>query len=242
MHRLTDTALEEALMGDTPSGYLDAHSGKYPQLDALRGVTQPPEHHMEGDAFVHTLMVVDEAAKRRSRVSDPLAFMLSALCHDMGKTVCTAVTDGKVHALRHELEGIPIAMEFLSLVGAGEDIREYVADMTKLHMKPNMMAKAHSSIKKTDHLFDDAAHPYDLIMLAVCDGMGKIPPSSDEEFLVSRYETYKQIMARPYVTRDDLIAAGVREDRLDAAAEFAHKLRLAGIDKDNTLRQTLSQY
>ena len=79
-------------------------------------------------------------------------------------------------------------------------------------------------------------------MLAVCDGMGKIPPSSDEEFLVSRYETYKQIMARPYVTRDDLIAAGVREDRLDAAAEFAHKLRLAGIDKDNTLRQTLSQY
>ena len=37
----------------------------FPELDALRGVAQDPEWHPEGDVWVHTLMVLDVAARLR---------------------------------------------------------------------------------------------------------------------------------------------------------------------------------
>ncbi len=37
----------------------------FPELDALRGVPQDPEWHPEGDVWVHTLMVLDVAARLR---------------------------------------------------------------------------------------------------------------------------------------------------------------------------------
>ncbi|WGJ08502.1 hypothetical protein [Brucella intermedia] len=41
----------------------------FPEVTALKGRIQPAEHHMEGDAFAHTMMVVDTAAYR---FEDPL--------------------------------------------------------------------------------------------------------------------------------------------------------------------------
>lgn len=55
----------------------------FPELAALKGRIQPAEHHMEGDAFSHTLMVVDAAA---SRFGDPL-ITFGALVHDFGKAL-----------------------------------------------------------------------------------------------------------------------------------------------------------
>ena len=52
-----------------------------PELDALWGVPQPPQHHPEVDCGVHTLMVVDMAA----RLQAPLPVRFAALCHDLGK-------------------------------------------------------------------------------------------------------------------------------------------------------------
>lgn len=52
-----------------------------PELDALWGVPQPPQHHPEIDCGVHTLMVVDMAA----RLQAPLPVRFAALCHDLGK-------------------------------------------------------------------------------------------------------------------------------------------------------------
>ncbi len=242
MYRLSDTALEDALFSDTPSVYLSANKDRYSELAALIGVKQSAKHHAEGDAFVHTLMVTDEAAKLRDIVSEPLGFMLSALCHDMGKAVCTTETDGVIHALGHETQGLPIVSEFLSRIGADDDIRRYVLNMTELHMEPNIMAAAGSRLKKTNRLFYRAAAPYDLIQLAVCDGIGKIPPVSYEDFLIKRYEEYTKIMARPYVTAEDIADAGIPQEKAEEALCYAHKLRLAGIDKESALRQTTAQF
>ena len=52
---------------------------------------------------------------------------------------------------------------------------------------------------------------------------------------------YKERMAQPYVMGRDLIQAGVRPSSLfSEALAYAHKMRLAGISKDDQLRQTLS--
>ncbi|MDZ7812761.1 MAG: multifunctional CCA addition/repair protein [Ideonella sp.] len=52
-----------------------------PEVDALWGVPQPPQHHPEIDCGVHTLMVLDMAA----RLQAPLPVRFAALCHDLGK-------------------------------------------------------------------------------------------------------------------------------------------------------------
>lgn len=61
------------------------------------------------------------------------------------------------------------------------------------------------------------------------------------DFLFDRLEVYRETMAKPYVTGKDLIINGVMPgEDFGTILEYAHKLRLAGIPKDNALRQTIS--
>lgn len=53
----------------------------YPEINALFGVPQPPEHHPEIDCGVHTLMVLAQAA----RLSPSPEVRFAALTHDLGK-------------------------------------------------------------------------------------------------------------------------------------------------------------
>jgi tRNA nucleotidyltransferase (CCA-adding enzyme) len=53
----------------------------FPEIDALFGVPQPAEWHPEIDTGVHTLMVLDQAA----RLSPDTAVRFAALVHDLGK-------------------------------------------------------------------------------------------------------------------------------------------------------------
>lgn len=211
----------------------------FPELKSLIGVPQNEIHHKEGDVWTHTMLVLDEAAERRDTVKNPSGFMLSILCHDFGKAVCTEKINGVIHAYRHEIEGVPLVESFMKRFSANKYLTEYVLNMVEYHMLPNIMAEAKSKTKNTNKLFYSAVEPYDLIQLAICDGLGKIPQSNtNEEFLMMRFERFNEIMSRPYVTEKDLIGVGITE-RLDEVLEYAHKLRLAGFDKDNTLRQCI---
>ncbi len=61
------------------------------------------------------------------------------------------------------------------------------------------------------------------------------------DFLFDRLKVYRETMAKPYVTGKDLIINGVTPgEDFGTILEYAHKLRLAGIPKDNALRQTIS--
>jgi len=63
----------------------------FPELEALEGCLQNPEHHPEGDVWTHTLCTVDNAAEVKSNV-DPewqLPFMFGTAFHDIGKPIST---------------------------------------------------------------------------------------------------------------------------------------------------------
>ena len=212
----------------------------FPELKSLINLPQNEQYHKEGDVWTHTMLVLDEAVKRRNMVKRPFGFMLSALCHDFGKAVTTEKINGVIHAYGHEIEGLPLVKSFLERFSFEQEIIDYVLNMTEFHMMPNIMAEARSKTKNTNKLFDSAVEPFDLIQLAVCDGLGKIPQKNDsEEFLMMRFSKFTEIMTRPYVMEEDLINAGITE-QLDEVLAHAHKMRLAGFDKDNSLRQTIA--
>lgn len=79
--------LARGLMEPTPSRFFatlrdcGALARILPELDALFGVPQPPHHHPEIDCGLHTLLVIDAAA----RAGCALETRFAALTHDLGK-------------------------------------------------------------------------------------------------------------------------------------------------------------
>ena len=257
--------LEKALLqADRPSVFfetlreMDQLEDWFPELAALIGVEQSPLHHPEGDVWNHTMLVLDQAAELRGGTNYPglsgtgmltpsseLGFMLAALCHDFGKDVTTAAgEDGRIHALGHESAGVELADQFIRRLTTNRKLRQYVRNMTELHMKPNILAGAQAKVKSTNKLFDQAEDPEGLILLGRADHLGRTDAEINhayEEFLWERLQIYREAMARPYVQGSDLIEAGLMPGpQFSEVLAYAHKLRLAGVEKENALKQTLA--
>jgi len=215
----------------------------FPELAALIGVPQNPVFHGEGDVWNHTMLVLDEAAKLRHRVQEPYWLMLAALTHDFGKAVCTEERNGVIHAYEHEERGLPLAEDFLRRITSENKLIRYVLNLVELHMKPNTAAEANASPKTTMRMFDRALDPEALLCIALADDLGRIaekPTGANEPFLRQRLEEFRELMARPHVMGRDLIEAGLQPNEdFSLLLEYAHKLRLAGIPKEEALRQTL---
>ncbi|MBR6744924.1 MAG: HD domain-containing protein, partial [Clostridia bacterium] len=185
----------------------------FPEVRALIGVEQNPAYHAEGDVFTHTMMVLDEAAKYREDTADPFAFMLTALCHDFGKAVCTQMLDGKLCSRDHETLGLPLVERFLLRLTNETRMISYVMNLTAHHMRPNAIAAFGSSVKATNKMYDAVRAPKDLFYFAKADHFGRISDVAApfrEEFLLERLRIYEQTMAQPYVMGRDLIAAGLK--------------------------------
>ncbi len=218
----------------------------FPELEALMGERQNPAFHPEGDVWNHTMLILDKAAAYRDKVSDPFIFMLAALVHDFGKSVSSQEINGVIHSYDHEKTGVPISESFLCRFTSEKKIIATVKNLVLYHMKPNVMANAGSSIKKTNHLYDDSDDPEALIYLALADyqASGDLEPDEKvEKFLLDRLRIYREMMKLPEVQGSDLIDAGIKPGpSFSEMLDYSHKLHLAGIKKDDALKQTLSYF
>ena len=223
---------------------MDQLSVWFPELEALIGIEQNPKYHSEGDVWVHTMMVIDQAAGLKEYSKNPLGFMLSAVTHDFGKAVATEIIDGVTHAYGHEVKGLPLVKTFMQRITGEVSLTKYVLNMTELHMKPNILASVNASVKSTNKMFDSSVDPEGLLCLAVSDGLGKTSPlgyTDNTEFFKERLSIFYEYMSRPYVMGQDLIDAGLKPGKnFSEYLDYAHKLRLAGVEKDSALKQTLS--
>ena len=242
--------LAKALLGsDSPSVFfeelrrMDQLSFWFPELEALIDLPQDPLYHPEGDVWVHTMEVIDRAAALRDKTDEPLSFMLLCLCHDFGKAVTTELIKGRYHAYQHEVKGIPVIESFLRRIVKEKSIRRYVTGMVPLHMRPNVVAFSKPSVKSTNRLFYEAASPGDLVYFAICDKpvlAGEENFTGDSDFLWERLSVFEATMAKPHITGKDLIEAGISPgEELGRLLDYALKLRLAGIDKDQAMKQVM---
>jgi tRNA nucleotidyltransferase (CCA-adding enzyme) len=142
----------------------------WPEMATLIDCPQEPEWHPEGDVWIHTLMVIDEA---RARLGDlargpAVAMMLGAICHDLGKPATTAVSDGRIRSLGHEEAGVAPATALLDRLNVhtldGYDVRRAVLGLTAHHLKPSMFRKSKTPVG--DGAFRRLAQKVDLELLA----------------------------------------------------------------------------
>lgn len=109
------------------------------EIDRLIDVPQDHVHHPEGDAFVHTCMVVDQAAiiAKRERLSNlnSALLRLGALTHDFGKPDTTVIhPDGRITAFGHPEAGVLPAFDFLHRSGIEKRYIPLVQTMIREHM------------------------------------------------------------------------------------------------------------
>ncbi|MBQ3371480.1 MAG: CCA tRNA nucleotidyltransferase [Mogibacterium sp.] len=248
--RVEEELKKALLKADKPSIFFESLRAMdqldiwFPELKQTIDLEQDPVFHPEGDVWTHTMEVIDRAAAFRDRVSDPYSFMLLALTHDLGKIVTTEEKKGRIHAYEHEVKGMPLVEAFVGRLTSEKSVKDYVFNMVPLHMRPNVAAYSKPVLKSTNRMFDAAVAPGDLIWFAEADKpvvSGSDAFSGDREFLLERLRTYEETMAKPYVMGRDLIEAGLEpgEDFGEILA-YAHKLRLAGIEKDSAMKQVLT--
>ena len=214
------------------------------EAEALIGVEQDPVHHPEGDVWNHTMAVLDAAARYRDQAQNPLGLMLAALCHDFGKVSTTQIENGRIRALGHEEAGMPLAEAWLSRLTNEVRLHRYVENMVLLHMRPNMLAAQRAKAKAMCTLFDRSVCPEDLLLLAKADYFGKkgaCDYEETEQFLRDAVTMFRERMAQPYVKGADLVEAGFQPGTaFKEALAYAHKMRLAGVRKEDALKQTVA--
>jgi len=165
---------------------IDVARRLFPELHALEGCPQEPEWHPEGDVWVHTLQVVDQARRRVDDLERPqrIAVMLGAVCHDFGKPATTAVIDGRIRSMDHEEQGVAPALAFLDRLNIhsidGYDVRAQVAGIVAQHLKPGAWYKVRDEVG--DGAFRRLAQKVDLELLArlaKSDCLGREPGQFD---------------------------------------------------------------
>lgn len=172
-----------------------------PEIEAMKGVEQPPEFHPEGDVFVHTLMLLENLPH-----PCPPALAWGALLHDVGKPPTFRIAE-RIRFDNHVDIGVKMAEEICRRLRFSRDDTDQILALVDNHMRfAHAMQMSESTFKKFVrmphfdqhlelHRLDCTASHGDLTTYNFTrEKIASIPPEA--------------VRPRPLVTGDDLIAAG----------------------------------
>lgn len=173
-----------------------------PEFKKLKKCEQNPKWHGEGDAFVHTKLVCNEAAKMcaeknwKNETGFVSLLLTSALFHDIGKGVTTHQgKDGRWHAYGHEFASEKITRQILW----DEDceFREDVCSLVRNHMLALQLFDSKDPISKIISLSRSVKYMYILMLLKTCDILGSIQENEvSKQKDLARMTTLDMIAAR----------------------------------------------
>jgi tRNA nucleotidyltransferase (CCA-adding enzyme) len=114
----------------------------FPEIQNLFGVPQDPEWHPEGDVGIHTMHVLDQAARVAERdalpADDRAVLLFAALSHDFAKPSTTELREREGRARwtswGHEPAGGPMARTFLERIGIKAAIVDQVVKLVESHL------------------------------------------------------------------------------------------------------------
>lgn len=183
----------------------------HPLLQNLIDCLQNPKYHAEGDAWNHTLLVVDEMA----RIDNSETMMLAALLHDIGKPKVSREMEGRIISHGHAEVGAPLAAEFLKTLTDEKHLIQEVCTLVKEHMNPYSLYRdkaSNAALKRFSRRVDIHA----VLNLAEADDKGslgneKTPMEDLHRWFADKIETLhldKPII--PLVNGKTLIQMGLK--------------------------------
>jgi poly(A) polymerase len=175
-----------------------------PEIEAMKGVEQPPQFHPEGDVFVHTMLLLDKLPH-----PCPVTLAWGALLHDVGKPATFRVAPDRIRFDGHVDVGVKIAEDICRRLRFSNHDTEQILALVKNHMRfAHVQQMSESTFKRFVRMarFDEHLELHRLDCL------------SSHENLASYNFTRHKIAAIPPATirpallinGDDLIALGFK--------------------------------
>lgn len=186
--------IEKHLLNDEkPSEYLNKiyknelfKEVPFNMLYKLKEAEQSPKYHPEGNAWNHTMMVIDEAAKVKSKSKNSKVFMWSAFLHDIGKPSTTKIRRGRLTSYDHDKVGGELAKDFLLHFTDDNNFINEVCALVRYHMHilyvvNNLPYKDMKGIRESTDINEVA-------LLGLCDRLGRGDSNiSEEEKTIKRF-------------------------------------------------------
>lgn len=173
-----------------------------PEVEAMKGVPQPPDYHPEGDVWTHTLLAMGSL----ERPSPELA--VAALLHDIGKPKTLVIAE-RIRFDRHAEVGAEMAEEVCRRLKCSTSETETVTALVRDHMKfMNVRDMKPSTLKR----FFREPHFQALLALHKADCLGCHRDLGHWQFCVDKlaeFEAHREpLRPKPLLTGHDLIAEG----------------------------------
>jgi poly(A) polymerase len=173
-----------------------------PEIEAMKGVEQPPQFHPEGDVFVHTLLLLD-------KLPHPCAITLAwgALLHDVGKPSTFRVAPDRIRFDGHVDVGIKMAEEICARLRFSNDDTDQILALIANHMRfAHVQQMKESTFKRFVRMprFDEH------LQLHRMDCQSSHGDLTSYNFTREKMASMQPTAMRPapLITGDDLIASG----------------------------------
>lgn len=209
-----------------------------PEIEAMKGVKQPPEFHPEGDVFVHTKMLMDQLEHPSVR----LAF--GALLHDVGKPPTFSDEGGRIHFYNHPNVGAQITRQILTrLRFSNQEIEDIVScvdnHMKFANVKEMRIGKLKQFVARENFLVELEMHKIDCLA-----SHGKLELY---QFLRRKVKEFEREDLKPkrLINGDDLIAIGIEPGpMMKEILEEVYSLQLEGkiASQDEAIRWVKKHY
>jgi tRNA nucleotidyltransferase (CCA-adding enzyme) len=170
--------LAKGLMSEKPSRMFEvlrecgALKVLLPELDRLWSIPQRAEYHPEVDTGVHTMLVMDMAA----RLNTPLAVRVACLMHDLGKG--TTPVDVLPRHIGHEGRSVKLLQkvcERLRVPNEGKELAEVVArEHGNIHRSTDLNAEAVMRLLERCDAFRQPERFALALLACECDARGRL--------------------------------------------------------------------
>ncbi len=218
--------MSRALMSVQPSRFITvlrevgALKVVLPEVDALFGVPQAPEHHPEIDSGRHTLMVLEQAAE----LGGGLPARFAALVHDLGKAATPPDQWPAHHG--HERRGIDLIRSLCERLRVPNDCRELGLLVGEFHLLVHRAAELRPAtlvrlLERLD-LFRRPERLEPFLIACQADYCGRLGlqnrPYPQAERVRRAFAAARQVKARSLVERGlkgAAIGEGLRQERID---------------------------
>ena len=143
-----------------------------PEVHALWGVPQPPEHHPEIDTGVHVMMVVDQAARAQAA----LEVRFACLVHDLGKAT-TPAAEWPRH-IGHEGRSVALIQRLCQRLRIPRDCAELAEVVARehgnLHRSASLDAAATVRLLERCDAFRKPQRFAQIVQACECDARGRL--------------------------------------------------------------------
>jgi poly(A) polymerase len=175
-----------------------------PEISAMIGCAQSPEHHPEGDVYEHARRMLSLLPN-----DAPPTLVWSALMHDIAKPVTATKDEAGIHFYGHEREGVPMTEGIMGRLKFPRREIETVCLCVRQHMK---FMHAQEMRKATvRRMLMRPTFPLELELHRL-DSLGSNGALENYDFLRAQAAEFAQqpALVPPLLNGNDLIALGIR--------------------------------